>query len=88
MKENLALDCSVFNFDFFFFLWSHRVVCGILVPQTGIELDAVRVKCGVLTTGPPRKAPVLQLEATINPFLSPLPCLPFPSFLSSFLSYL
>ena len=68
------------------------MVCGILVPQTGIERHSVQVKCAVLTTGPPGKSPVLQLEVTINPFLRPfpafLPPFPFPSFLPFFFPFI
>ena len=41
--------------DFFFF-WLCFLVCGILVPQPGIEPVPLQWKCGVSTTGPPGKS--------------------------------
>ena len=38
-----------------FFFFSHRVACGILIPQPGIESHPQQWKHGVLTAEPPRK---------------------------------
>ena len=56
---------------FFFFLpnnlcttfatFFHCMACGILVPQSGTESEALAVKNGILTTGPPGKSLFLQL---------------------------
>ena len=40
---------------FFLTFCSCRMKCRILVPWLGIEPTPVHCKCGVLTTGPPRK---------------------------------
>ena len=44
---------AIISSNFFFFFWSYRTACGILVPQPGIEPGLTAVKArGVLTTGP------------------------------------
>ena len=50
---NLFQYCFCFMFCFVFF--GHKV-CGILVPQPGIESSPLALKGEVLTTGPPGKS--------------------------------
>ena len=41
--------------------------CGILVPQPGIKPTTPALEGEALTTGPPGKAPIGRLEATLAP---------------------
>ena len=49
----------------FFFFQPCDEVCGVLVPQLGIELVPLQWKLGVLTTGPPGKSPHLYFKILI-----------------------
>ena len=56
-----ALEVLKNYFNFFFFFWSHCTVCGILVPQSGIEPLPPALEAWSLNHWTVRKVPILEL---------------------------